>query len=86
MKVVFHRNFEKQYTKLSAGMKHKFQERLELFFQDAFNPILNNHPLKGKYAGYRSFNISGDLRVIYRHTRKDAAIFVAIAPHSELYK
>lgn len=86
MIIRFHRNFKKQYQKLKVGERSKLKERLEVFLTDIFNPILNNHPLKGKYAGYRSINISGDLRAIYKPDTKDTAIFVAVDSHSNLYR
>lgn len=85
MKIRFHRNFEKQYKKLGANEKEKTKKRLALFIQDEFNPVLNNHPLKGKYKGYRSINITGDFRAIYKHISLDTRIFVAIDKHSNLY-
>lgn len=84
MKVVLHDNFVRQYLKLRANQKKKFQERRDLFLVDPFNPILNNHPLKGKYISYRSINISGDLRVIYKQL-PDMVVFIAIGSHNSLY-
>lgn len=86
MKIRFHKNFENQYKKLKAGEKRKTQERLELFLKDQFHPILNNHPSKGKYLDYRSINITGDLRAIYKFIDNDNVIFVAIDTHSNLYQ
>lgn len=84
MKIKLHRSFKKQYKRLRTSEKKKFKERRDLFLQDEFNPLLNNHSLKGKYLGLRSINITGDLRAIYRH-EGNAAIFVAIDIHSNLY-
>lgn len=86
MRIRFHGNFENQYKKLKTGEKGKTQERLELFLKDAFHPILNNHSLKGKYLDYRSINITGDLRAIYKFIDNDNVIFVAIDSHSNLYR
>lgn len=86
MIIRFHRNFQKQSRKLKAGERSKLKERLELFMADAFNPILNNHPLKGKYTSYRSINISGDLRAVYKQGTQDTATFVAVDSHSNLYR
>lgn len=85
MVVRFHKNFEKQYKKLRRTGKNKFQERIDIFLQDEFNPILNNHPLRGKYQGYRSINVTGDLRAIYKKAG-NVVIFVAIDTHSNLYR
>lgn len=84
MKIKLHKDFLKHYPRLRANEKKKFQERRDLFLQDEFNPILNNHALKGSYIGYRSINITGDLRVIFKK-KHDEAIFIAIDSHSNLY-
>lgn len=85
MRIKLHKNAEKQYKKLKLAEKKKFKERRDLFLEDEFNPVLNNHSLKGKYLGYRSINITGDLRAIYKKDGMDI-IFVAIDSHSNLYK
>ncbi len=84
MTIRLHKNFKKQFTKLTQSQKNKFRERRDIFLQDESNPVLNNHALKGKYQGYRSINVSGDIRVIYRKNANDI-IFVEIGSHSRLY-
>ncbi|MBL7141874.1 type II toxin-antitoxin system mRNA interferase toxin, RelE/StbE family [Patescibacteria group bacterium] len=85
MKIRFHKNFEKQYKKLKKKEQEKVCERLELFLKNPFNSRLNNHPLKGKYTDYRSINITGDLRAIYKFISEEECIFVVIDSHSNLY-
>jgi addiction module RelE/StbE family toxin len=85
MKVRFHSNFKRQYQKLRRGAKKKFKERRSLFLLDPYHPLLNNHPLKGKYEGYRSINIGGDLRAIYKRLGSDVVLFVEIGSHGNLY-
>lgn len=85
MKIRFHRHFDKQYQKLKKSEQEKARERLILFLENPFNPVLNNHPLKGKFLDYRSINITGDLRAIYKMVGENEAIFVAIDIHSHLY-
>jgi addiction module RelE/StbE family toxin len=85
MKIRFHKNFEKKYQKLNEGQKKKTQERLILFLENSFHPILNNHSLKGKYLGYRSINITGDLRAIYKFISEEECIFITIDNHNNLY-
>ena len=41
--------------------------------------------LKGKYYGYRSMNITGNLRAIYKFRNEYDCIFVTIDTHSNLY-
>lgn len=86
MTVYLHKNFTKQYIKLTVSQKEKFKQRKGLFLKDEFNPVLNNHPLKGKYEGYRSINVTGDIRAIYKKIKANEVIFVVIGSHSELYR
>ncbi len=85
MKIQFHKNFEKQYKRLRKREQRKTQERLELFLENPFDSRLRNHSLKGKYADYRSINITGDLRAIYKFLSEEECIFVVIDNHSNLY-
>ena len=85
MIVRFHKNFEKEYKKLREKERNKFKERIRVFLRDEFDPTLNNHPLRGKYKGYRSISVTGDLRAIYKKMIKNETIFVAIDSHSNLY-
>ncbi len=85
MNTRLHKNFEKQYKKLKSSEKERFKQKIKVFLADEFDPFLNNHPLKGKYQGYRSINITGDLRAIYKRENRERIIFVAIDSHSKFY-
>lgn len=85
MKIILHKNFEKQYQKLRLSEKKKFQERRNIFLKNPFHPILYNHSLHGEYASYRSINITGDLRVLYEPIDEQTAHFIAIGRHKDLY-
>lgn len=84
MILTYHKDFKKKYKKQSKNFQEKFDDRILLFRENEFNPILNNHSLQGKYLGYRSINITGDLRALYQK-EGDTVIFVAIDSHSNLY-
>jgi addiction module RelE/StbE family toxin len=86
MFIRFHRNFEKQYKKLKTIERNKLKQRIDVFIKDEFNPILNNHALRGKCKGYRSINVTGDIRAIYKKEIKNRVIFIAIDKHSNPYK
>ena len=85
MFVHFNQTFKKRYKKLRDNERQRFEERLRIFLKNPFDPILNNHHLKGKYQGCHSINIGGDLRAIYRLIDKDLALFIALGTHDELY-
>ena len=80
------KEFDKKLLKLRVNEQQKVVERLKKFSQEQFFPLLNNHPLKGKYQGYWSINITGDLRAIYKMLNANTALFVDIDTHSNLYK
>lgn len=85
MRIDFHRSFDKQYKNLSIKQKKQFAGRLVILTIDKSNTILNNHTLKGKYLGYRSINITGDVRAIYIEHKADHLEFVYIGTHNQLY-
>lgn len=86
MKIRFHKNFDKQYKRLIKQQQEKTRARIEVFLNNPFDPVLNNHPLKGKYTNYRSINITGSLRAVYKFINEQECIFVAVDSHSNLYK
>jgi addiction module RelE/StbE family toxin len=86
MKILFHRDFKKAYAALTKPQKKKWAARLAIFAADPFDSVLNNHPLRGEYFGYRSVNVGGDLRAIYKAVGDDGYFFVALGSHAKLYK
>jgi addiction module RelE/StbE family toxin len=85
MTIQYTPKFKKQYKKLPKKFQEQFNERLHLFLADSSNPQLRVHPLIGKFTGYWSMNVSGDLRAIYLQKGEEIIIFALIGSHSELY-
>jgi len=85
MRLQYHSKFQKQLHKLPIERQLAVKERLILFEQKPFIAILNNHALKGRYEGYRSINITGDMRAIFIVLDKNRVEFVYIGSHSQLY-
>lgn len=79
------KNFDKQYSKLNIKIRKQFNNRIELFSMSPFDVSLENHALKGKYLGYRSIDISGDVRALYTVRGNTVIIFGFIGTHSQLY-
>ena len=84
MKISYSRRFVKQAKKLNSGLQAKLYEAIQSFNENPLNPRLRNHALKGKYASYRSINITGDYRALYLQ-RENEVIFDMIGTHSQLY-
>jgi mRNA-degrading endonuclease YafQ of YafQ-DinJ toxin-antitoxin module len=85
MRVDFHRNFDKRLAKLNLKQKEQFKLRLVVFVQDQYKSELNNHALKGKFQGYRSINVTGDIRAVSIPHNENHSEFVDIGSHSQLY-
>ena len=83
--IFLHKQFEKKYSKLSKKMKDAFKKRRNIFIDDPHNSTLNIHPLQGEYKGCFSFNVTENIRVIYKEVKKESYIFIDIGSHSELY-
>ena len=79
------KEFVKQYKKLPSKVQEQFNSRLLLWLENPNHPQLRNHPLVGKYLGYWSFNVTGDVRVIYKHVDDEIVILALIGTHSRLY-
>lgn len=85
MDVGFRKLFKKQLKKLPKKIQEQFSVRLEVFIDNPFDPVLNNHRLSGKLKHLRSINVTGDVRAIYEQISGDKALFFMIGDHSELY-
>jgi len=77
--------FKKQYKKLPPKLQSQFDERVQLFAVDPTLPKLKVHPLKGKYAGYWSMSVSGDIRALYIMDGDTIVIFALTGSRSQLY-
>lgn len=86
MIIKFHKNFKKAYQKLPTNLQGTVDQKIALFYQNSFHPLLNNHKLKGKYKDRRSINITGDWRALYKEIGRDYFKFLLLDTHSNLYK
>lgn len=84
-RVRFSKEFEKKFARLPAKNQQRFYDRLELFLVDRTHPLLRFHPLKGRYSGYHSISVTGDLRAIFKYQPDGSLVFLAIGTHSQLY-
>lgn len=68
MQVKYHRRFLKNYRYRIVSNKKlviRFKQRLSLRLSDPENVVLRDHQLVGKKSQYRSFSVTGDIRVVY---------------------
>lgn len=88
MKIRNHPNFNKNFTKRiksDTKLLKKFKERILVFETNKSNPLLADHQLSGKRKDFRSFSITGDVRVIYLEVNKEEVLFIDIGSHNQVY-
>lgn len=86
MRYLLSKRFEKDFAKLTPRTKEKVIAVLSIFVKDPHHPTLRAHPLKGKWVGHMSIDVTGDIRALYMIVEEDMVLFVTIGKHSQLYK
>jgi len=80
--------FTKQRKTAPVEIKEAFLDTLELFLEDPTNPFLRNHPLREKFAGFRSIDVTDDLRAVFKEEQsgeRKVITFHMLGTHDELY-
>lgn len=81
--------FRKAYKKLPKQIKEKAKRREKIFRENPFNPILETHPLGGKYKDYWAFSIDNSYRIMFQFldaTKIEVVfIFINVGTHN-IYK
>ena len=83
---VYHRNFEKQLAKLPKKQRDRAIDAIEEFLNDPARPSLRVHTLKGKWRGYISISVGGDMRMHFKPVNANKILFVAVGTHAQLYR
>lgn len=66
MIVDFHKNYDKQFERLSEKIQGKVEEAIERFMKNPHDPALKNHALKGAMKDKRAISVTGNVRIIFR--------------------
>jgi addiction module RelE/StbE family toxin len=85
MEVVRTQKFNKKLLRLPKHIRESFADRFELFLEEPYHPILRNHQLLGDMSGFRSINITGDYRLIFKIISPDAIALIDLGTHHNLY-
>lgn len=80
------KNYDKSFKKKDKFIQKKALERIKIFQQNPFNILLNNHELTGEYENRRSFNVTGDYRILFYYAKENTVILTDIGTHPELYE
>lgn len=85
LKAIHHKDFKKDYKKLSAEVREKFGERFLLFLKDQRLPFLRDHELKRNLKGKRAFSVTGNVRVIYKYVEEETILLLRVGTHNQVY-
>jgi len=86
MQLFRHKNFTKQYQKLSFKQQAFINEAILLFYKNPFDAKLRNHALKGKYKGCNSIDAAFDLRIIFKQEKNYiVVVLLKVGSHNQLY-
>jgi len=66
MQILYKKRFQKHYQKLSLPLREKVKRTIACFQKDPFDVQLRNHALSGVFLGYRSLDVTGDYRIVFR--------------------
>ncbi len=68
IKISFSSSFKKAFKKKirnNIGLEEKFWNKIEIFQNDPYDPVLKTHKLSGKLKNLWSFRLDYDIRVIF---------------------
>lgn len=78
----------KRAVRKEPRLANDIQSTLELLAEDAFNPRLKTHKLKGNLEGAWACSAGYDLRIIFefvQHDGAEAILLETIGTHDEVY-
>lgn len=81
--------FDEQRKAAPEEVRKAFLETLSLFLEDPDHPMLRNHALKEKLAGYRSIDVTDDYRALFKESysgERKVITFHMIGTHKDLYE
>ncbi|MBL7159240.1 type II toxin-antitoxin system mRNA interferase toxin, RelE/StbE family [Candidatus Microgenomates bacterium] len=87
MKIKYQKRFQKNYQKRIlpyTNLNQQFKSRFKLFLKNPSHPFLKDHKLAGKLKEYRTFSISGDIRLVYKRLN-DSLLLYDIGAHNQVY-
>ena len=88
LRIDFTPRFNKQRKAAPIEIKTAFREVLELFLENPNHPQLRSHPLKERYSGYNSIDVTGDWRALFKVRQSKTEIVVTfhiLGTHPQLY-
>jgi addiction module RelE/StbE family toxin len=78
----------KRHVKKRPAVAQDLQQALELLGEDAFDPRLKTHKLRGDLEGSWACSVGYDLRILFefvQHEGVEAILLQTVGTHDEVY-
>ena len=85
METFRHKQFVKQMKKLPRPLRAQVMGRVQIHSNEPSNALLSDHKLNPPWDGYRSINITGDYRLIYKKLASDVYFLRTVGTHHQLF-
>ena len=78
--------FKRSFKKQPRYIKQDFVQKIEIFKNYPFYPILHTHKLGGSLADYYSFYLRDGFRVLFDFMENDNVLLINIGNHDDYQK
>jgi len=78
-------DFKKSFSKVPGRIQDLAEKKDVWFRENAFDPRLHTHKLKGELVGYCSYYVNRQYRILFRFINDKEVIYYDIGTH-EIYK
>ena len=84
--LIFGDKFLKAAEKLERKLKPKLKTSLDILSQNPFHPALRTKSLSGKLAGYHSFRLDKDYRVVFVFSSNNTIHLLRVGNRKDIYR
>ncbi len=86
VKIVYGKPFIRSARKLPSELQEKLASLLESLSNNPFHPRLRAKPLSGVLAGFYSFRITREYRVIFQFIQVDEIKLIKVGHRKDIYR
>ncbi|PIR97184.1 MAG: hypothetical protein COT91_02725 [Candidatus Doudnabacteria bacterium CG10_big_fil_rev_8_21_14_0_10_41_10] len=86
IKVTYNKSFLKSLKKLPPAIQKKTAVLLETLQGNPFHPLLHTKKLSGPLAGFLSFRVTRDYRVVFRFLDPETIQLITAANRKDIYR
>lgn len=86
LNIVYTSDFLKTAKKLPANVHDKLVKQIGTLEQNPFHSVLHAKPLAGQLAGFYSFRITRDWRVIFYFLNELSVKLIRVGHRKDIYK